>query len=263
MTRKPRGSGSRSPVGLLIGLVAVSLVGCGSSGPAKQVTSTTTRKTTSEPPSSTITAVPSDAVLAPPLLPLFPFQTVQEVQTWEQHYRSGGQQPQYLDPSATALAFAQFLGYTEIDKIVGTRTDSKGVHVSVGSVIPDTNRLTPAAIVHLVRFGTDRDAPWEVVGTDDTTFSITTPAYGASITSPLHVVGRITGVDESIKIHVQQLHANGYLGEYCCVPAGGTNSPWSATATFSPPTDPVLMVSASTGGHTRNVERFTVNAVKA
>jgi hypothetical protein len=261
-----RASESRWSLALLIGLVIVITVGCGSSGSAKHATSTTVGKTTTTTrarSSSTTTAAPVAAVLAPPLLPLFPFQTMEEVQTWEQHYRSGGQPPQYLDPSATALAFAQFLGYTEIDKVVGTRSDATGAHVSVGSLVPDTHLLTTAAIVHLVRYGTDRDAPWEVVGTDDTTFTITAPAYGASIISPLHVVGRITGVDESIKIHVQQLHANGYLGEYCCVPAGGTNSPWSATTTFSAPTDPVLILSASTGGHTRRVERFTVNGAKS
>ena len=236
----------------------------------RKVTTTTTRRitTTTKPPLSTTTVFPSTTttvrgdVLAPPLLPLFPFQTVQEVQAWQRSYRSGGHQPWHLDAGATALAFAQFLGYIEVDRVVATSTDAKGAHVSVGSVVPDTNRLTTAAIVHLVRYGTGGDAPWEVVGTDDTAFSLTVPAYGSTITSPLKVGGRISGVDESIKVHVQQLHANGYLGEFCCVPAGGTSSPWSATMTFSPTTDPVLMVSASTGGHTQNVERFTVTGVK-
>ena len=73
--------------------------------------------------------------------------------------------------------------------------------------------------------------------------------------SPLSVHGRISGVDESIKIHVQQLHASGYLGEFCCVPGGGQDSPWDAVVNYAAPTDPVLIVSASTGGHVRNVER--------
>ena len=83
------------------------------------------------------------------------------------------------------------------------------------------------------------------------------------ITSPLSVHGRISGVDESIKIHVQQLHASGYLGEFCCVPGGGQDSPGDAVVNYAAPTDPVLIVSASTGGHVRNVERFTANAVRS
>jgi hypothetical protein len=134
--------------------------------------------------------------------------------------------------------------------------------VAVGSTVPDTNRLGTASVIHLVRYMSGSDAPWEVVGTDDTDFTITAPKYGASITSPLSVSGLITGVDENVKVRVQQLHANGYLGESAGVPAGGQNQPWSTTMTFAPPTDPILLVSASTGGHTRTVERFTVNAVK-
>ena len=106
------------------------------------------------------------------------------------------------------------------------------------------------------------DAPWEVVGTDDTTFSLTEPAYGARMESPLAVGGRITGVDESIRVQVRQLHGDAPLGEQCCVAAGGDDSPWSGQVTFSPPDDPILMVAASTGGHVRSVERFTVNGVR-
>jgi len=29
-------------------------------------------------------------------------------------------------------------------------------------------------VLHLVRFGNDPDSPWEVVGSDDTTFSLDT-----------------------------------------------------------------------------------------
>lgn len=212
---------------------------------------------------SSTTAPSTDAVLAAPLLPLFPFQTATEAEAWRTGYQTSGARSEFADAGRTAVAFAQFLGYTEIDRVITSRTDAKGVHVSVGALIPDTNRTSTAAIVHLVRFMAGADAPWVVVGTDDTTFALTAPAYGAAIHSPVPVGGTITGVDENIKVHVQQLHANGYLGELCCIPAGGQGRPWSGTVTFSAPTDPVLTVSASTGGHIRNVERFTVNAVRA
>ena len=101
-----------------------------------------------------------------------------------------------------------------------------------------------------------------MVGTEDTDLTLTEPAYGSAVASPLTVAGRISGVDESIKVRVVQLHANGALGEFCCTPAGGQDSAWSSSVTFAPPTDPVLMVSVSTGGHVRDVERFAVNGVQ-
>ena len=43
-------------------------------------------------------------------------------------------------------------------------------------------------------------------------------------TSPMPAGGRISGVDESITVHVQQLHSNGLLGQVCCIPGGGTDT---------------------------------------
>jgi hypothetical protein len=63
--------------------------------------------------------------------------------------------------------------------------------------------------VHHVRFGPQSDAPWEVVGSDDTTFTVETPAYGALVTSPVTVAGRITGVDENVRVAVRQLASEG------------------------------------------------------
>ena len=49
-------------------------------------------------------------------------------------------------------------------------------------------------------FGPDADSPWEVVGSDDTTFSVEQPAYGSTVQSPMLVGGHITGVDENIRV---------------------------------------------------------------
>ena len=177
-------------------------------------------------------------------------------------YRAKGARPEFADPGPTALAFARFLGYTEVDRVTGTTTDAKGAHVSVGSLVPETQRASTAAVVHLVRYLPGGDAPWEVVGTDDTTFSLTAARIRRVGGSPLAVGGRITGVDESIRVQVRQLHGDAPLGEQCCLAAGGDDSPWSGQVTFSAPDDPILMVAASTGGHVRSVERFTVNGVR-
>ncbi len=239
-----------------IASIALLVAGC-SSGSDKAASTSTTRRTSTSSTSSTTS--PSSTREN---LPLYPFGNLQEAASWQRAYRAGGSQPERLDAAQTALAFAHFLGYTETDQVVTSREDGQGAHVSVGFRNPDSGNLTTAAVVHLIRYGSGSDIPWEVVGTDDTDFSITNPAYGATVTSPMPAGGRISGVDESITVHVQQLHANGLLGQVCCITAGGTDSPWSGTTTFANPTDPLLIVSASTGGHVRNVERFTVTAAK-
>lgn len=244
-------------VAAAITVLVVLLAACGSSGGSEPSSSTSSRSSSTTTSSTTTTG--GGAVLAPPLLALYPFQTDAEVAAW----RDSGNRPEFADAGKTALAFAQFLGYTDVNLVISSTSDDKGEHVTVGSVVPDTDQKTPAAVVHLVRYDAKPGAPWEVVGTDDTDFALTTPAYGATIASPLSVGGRITGIDESITVRVVQLHANGALGVQCCIAAGGQDSPWSGSVTFSNPTDPVLMVAASTGGHTRAVERFTVNGVRA
>ncbi len=250
---------------LIASLVLVSACSSGSSTTNSSSTSGTGHRTstTTTTSTSTTTTSPPDMVLAAPLLPLFPFQTQAEAKAWRTDHRSSGARPEFADPGRTALAFAQFLGYTEVDHVIATQVDEKGRHVAIGSLIPDTDRTTTAAVVHLVRYMAGADAPWEVVGTVDTDFGLTTPAYGATIRSPLTVSGHITGVDENIKVHVQQLHAPSLLGELCCIPAGGQDSLWTGSITFTPPTDSIVMVSASTGGHILAVERFTVNGVRA
>lgn len=238
---------------VILGVIAA---GCSSGSDKPAASSTTSMK------SSTTTSTTSPQ-LSHDDLPLYPFANLQEVAAWQQEYRSGGNQPERLNAGLTALAFARFLGYVDIDQVVASREDAQGAHVSVGFRNPDSGKLTVAAVVHLVRYGTGSDTPWEVVGTDDTDFTLTTPVYGAVVTSPMPAGGRISGVDESISVHVQQLHSNGLLGQVCCAPGGGTNEPWSTTVSFSQPTDPVLILSASTGGHVRDVERFTVTAAKS
>jgi hypothetical protein len=102
-----------------------------------------------------------------------------------------------------------------------------------------------------------------VVGTDDSPgFTITSPAYGATVRSPIVAGGQITGVDESITAQVQTLSSPTPVGRTCCHPAGGTDSPWTVTVPFSAAPGQVLIVSAATGGHVAAVERFVVTGVR-
>jgi len=260
--------GSRTLLAVVVTVTSVVFAAaCGAKQSAQPAATTaSTATTTTAPTTTTSTTVPvtTTTATAPASVDvvLFPFANLAEVAAWQASYRDGGHQPWHLDANETALAFARFLGYTSITKAVWQRTDAAGAHVAVGFVTEGASTAT-AAVVHLVRYGSGSDVPWEVVGTDDDEFAITTPVDGVAVTSPLGVGGRISGVDESIKVQVVQLHANGALGTFCCVPAGGMGSPWHATVAFAHPTDPVLIVSASTGGHVQNVERFTVTGVRA
>jgi hypothetical protein len=133
--------------------------------------------------------------------------------------------------------------------------------VGVGFVTPNGDKAT-AAVIHLVRFGPASDAPWEVVGTDDSaSFTLETPSYGAPVGTSFDAGGHITGVDENIVVQVRQVSSDGAVGGAPGQPAGGENSPWHVTVTLTGATDEVLTVAAFTGGHLLGVERFTVTAV--
>ncbi len=257
---------------LLIALGAA-VAGCGgepgrTSSPA--VSSPAPPSTT--PPSATSPSAGSPAGTSPPprsrdlvagrYQPLWPFADAAAAEAWRSRHREDGAGAWHLDPARTAVRFARdHLGFSEIDRAVKTNLDGVHARVHVGLAAEEGPRPMVAAVVHLVRYGEGEDAPWEVVGTDDTTFSLTTPEYGASVGSPMTVGGRITGVDESIRVQVRRPGGGKALGEHCCVGAGGEKSPWSARLTFRPAPGTTLTVVASTGGHVAEVERFAVTGV--
>ncbi|WP_405059345.1 hypothetical protein OG474_42385 [Kribbella sp. NBC_01505] len=193
---------------------------------------------------------------------LWPFTTEARAAEWQRSYRSGGHQPWHLDPAETALSFTQqFLGFKDIKLISSRSVRGDEAYIGVGYQI-ETGKKFTAAVVHLTRIGQGSDAPWEVVGTRDTDLSVTSPRYGAAAGSPLTVGGRITGVDEAIRVEVRQASSTAVLGTLCCVPAGGERTPWTGRVTFRGATDPALIVVASSGGHNQRTERFALTAVR-
>ncbi|MGP3690445.1 hypothetical protein ACTVZO_38100 [Streptomyces sp. IBSNAI002] len=234
------------------------------SGSPSTVSEPTTPTSTSPAPAPAASAPgAAEPALGGDLQPLWPFATAAQAQDWQRSYREGGHQPWHLDADQTALAFVRdYLGFAEIDRISSSSVSGRHARVGLGPSAPEEARRSTAAVIHLVRYGTGPDAPWEVVGTDDTTFTLTTPSYGATASSPLRVGGRITGVDESIRVQVRQPSSAQPLGTACCTPGGGSDQPWTATVSYTRPADPVLTVVAYTGGHLAEVERFTVTAVR-
>lgn len=228
--------------------------------------STSPTATESATPSVTPTEpTPTEPTSTPPARfgyqPLWPFAGVEEAAVWQQAYRDGGHQPWHLDAGLVARRFTQgYLGYEEVNRVLRVAISDDEAWVDVGLRLPDGKPST-AAVLHLAKIGTGSYAPWEVVGTKDSTLSLTTPRYGARVTSPMAVGGRITGVDESLVVRVLRL-GTGEVGHSPGIPAGGQNSPWSTTMPFAAPAGGVLTIAVSTGGHVAGVERFAITGVR-
>jgi hypothetical protein len=235
--------------------------------------STTTSESTSTTPTTATTATPGANSGDPDILgdgfqPLWPFPTRAEAEQWQQESADTGAQPWHLDPEETALNFTQgFLGFTDITQVVGSSDiRANDAWVSVGYTT-ETGTEATAATIHLMRFGDSGDdtAPWEVVGTRDadTELLLERPDYGTTARSPMTVGGYITGVDESLRVTVRQSSSAEPLGESCCIPAGGTESPWETEVTFGGASDPAVTVIVSTGGHVQDVERFAITGLRS
>lgn len=191
---------------------------------------------------------------------LWPFADAAAAKAWQTSFRSGGGQPWHLDSAATALGFTQgYLGFTGLDRVTSKEGGGAEAWVGVGYANPNGKDVT-AAVLHLVRVGTEDDAPWEVVGTRDTSMVVDTPAYGSAARWPLTVGGSITGVDESL--HVRVLGPGGPVAEACCSPAGGENARWTVQVPRETDRKGDLTVVVATGGHVVDVERFAITAVR-
>lgn len=205
-----------------------------------------------------------DRITSSGLLPLWPFTTAAQVRQWQAAHRSGGSQPWHLDAGATALAFSSgYLRYTEIDRVTTRSIKGSDARLGVGWLVPGTASVRTVAVLHLIRVGSGSDRPWVVVGSDDSRLTIATPRYGSVVTSPLRVGGRITGVDENLRVLVLTPHATAPLYASSGIPAGGQRTPWATTVRFRAARGTVLTIAVSTGGHLRRVEAFAVTPVRA
>jgi hypothetical protein len=251
------------------------LIGACGSKPAKSTSPTTMPPSTVSSSSSSSSSAPTSmstlsitTTTVPPAFPylyVWPFQDVAQAQVWQRSDESGGHQPWHLDPGITAESFTYFLGvHADIGEVIKVTENATGAHVAMGFHNPNGVPVT-AMTVHEVRISSGGDAPWEVVNDDQTGYiTLTTPSYGATVSAPIRVGGRITGVDESIRAGVYQRSSTPAkpIGEHCCLPAGGQSTPWTTTVSYSSAIDPVLVITASTGGHLQAVEQMAFTAVR-
>lgn len=247
---------------MVLGLVA----GCGDQEPEPSPTSTTTPSTPATPsatsPAPTSSGPAPGRMLPAGYLPLWPFSDLEETRAWQRSFQAGGHAPWHLDAGETALAFTRgHLGFTGVDRVTSRSVNGREARIGVGYRAEGTEAAT-AAVIHLFRAGDGEDAPWEVVGTDDTTLTLTTPAYGARASSPATVAGRITGVDENLQAKILRPDAEAPLGTYCCLPAGGQDTPWRLTLSYEGEPEEVSTIVVWTGGHVAEVERFAVTGIR-
>ncbi|TDW92903.1 hypothetical protein EV137_0171 [Kribbella pratensis] len=258
-------------VSAVLGAIAVGrLDGGPRSGPGQNAVplapATRLPSTTAGTPDTVSPSAPAATPAPPPTTefrfqPLWPFRSVAEAAAWQRSYRESGGQPWHLDAEETALNFTRgFLGFTEIDRVVSRSARGDDAYIGVG--YQAEGRSSVAAVIHLAKIGRGSDAPWEVVGTADTSLTVERPRYAARVTSPITVGGRISGVDESIRVQIRQPSSEEPIGTYCCRPGGGEKQSWSAQVTFRGAVDPALTVVASTGGHVREIEQFAITGVR-
>ncbi|MTE14297.1 hypothetical protein GLP40_16195 [Nocardia sp. CT2-14] len=192
---------------------------------------------------------------------MWPFRSVAEAAAWQQNAGPSGHQPWHLDAGATAQFFTQhYLGFTGVDKIVKVSQQGEQAWVSVGFDNPN-GVAAVAAVLHLVRMGGGDTAPWEVVGSEDTTLAISTPPYATAVHPPVTVGGTVTGVDESLRIRILRLDREQPVGESGPIAAGGNGSPWSTAVSIDAACPATLTIVVATGGHVAEVERFAVTGV--
>lgn len=197
--------------------------------------------------------------------PLWPFTSQAEANRWLREGAAQGHSPWHGDPAATALAFTQnYLDFTEIDRTTTVTEHVTEAWVGVGYELPN-GKPTTAGTIHLARFGSTPDAPWEVVGTVDDALTLQQPQYGSTVVGEeIEAGGTITGVDESLHLQIRQVTREGVLGATCCIPAGGEDRPWSATVPVTSAREPgALTLVVWTGGHVAEVERFAVTGLRA
>jgi len=247
----------------LVLVLGAALAACGSSSKSSgPTTSAVPASSSTTPPTTTTTGVGPTTTTAPatPVTFVYPFRDLTEVRAWQRSYESGGHQPWHLDADITSTSFAAFLGYTSAGRVMSSRADASGSYVALGFRNPNGAAIV-ATTIHLVRVGTGADAPWEVVGDlPSSTLSLTTPALGATVASPVRVGGQVTGVDESLHVQLRSLGSSTAVADRCCIAAGGEHQPWSTQVTFERAADP-LLIAVSTGGHLQAVEHFAFTAV--
>lgn len=181
-------------------------------------------------------------------IPLWPFTTDTQVADWAAR---PGARAWARDPVQVTQHF--LADHLKLPGRATTRLDDGGgaalVEVSSGS--------QPVAQVRLVRVGRDPEGPWSVTGATSDNLSVTQPADGDVVTSPIAVAGRAADPDTSVRV---RLMAGGVLSEGFAM--AGRDLPWTRSLPWTSTDWSVAELVASTFDGKGDLRAVTVTAVR-
>lgn len=203
-------------------------------------------------------ATPSDQSVGNggfPTQGFFPFTTAAEEASWEQQL-AGGDMPWIADPVGVATSWVpNYLKAKDVDQVISKDQTATTADVTLGRNQSEGG-LHPVVVVHLVKF----HHAWIVTGASDprNLLTISSPAAGATVDTPLTVTGPGFGVDEVAKVELREAETPDLIAEAPTDGFGNGTPQWSATlgSVHSHPTKPmaqpavlvVYTLSAADGG---------------
>jgi hypothetical protein len=147
-------------------------------------------------------------------------------------FPSGAGAPRYDDPVAAARAFAvDFVGFT--DPVVGPYRagDSRSGEVAVRA-----KSTGPATTVMVRRLGAD--GSWCVIGAATDNVTVTSPAAGDAIASPVSVTGSALAWEGNVNGEIRQDGTRAPLGTGVFTGGGDVMRPFSGSISYSAPSQP-------------------------
>jgi hypothetical protein len=182
--------------------------------PTTQVPRPTSRPTDGPPPSPS--APPVRTTYTGPAL--WPFTSASQAAAWG---RDHADRTWAGDAGAVASRFGQqFLGLSGVDAVAAAAADR--VTLRVGG--------QPVGEVRLARYDVAGGPAWTVVSVSGGDLRVTSPRAGEAISSPTTVTGRITGVDENVRLRL--VTAAGKEIATAGAPAGSA-VPWQGPLSWS------------------------------
>jgi hypothetical protein len=153
---------------------------------------------------------------------IWPFRSTQEADAW----RGSGTKPWADDPIETARHFVS--DYLKLSGVTASIPSSFPAPADQRATVQLTADGRSVGRVQLAAYRPE--GPWTVVTVGGTDLTITSPATNARITSPQRVTGRVTGVDESIRLDL--ITFSGLVIGTSFAPAG-SEVPWEGELTWT------------------------------
>ena len=192
-------------------------------------------------PATTPSTSTSPTIAPAPEFPasaFYPFTSAAAEVSWEAQ-KGAAAQPWITDPVAEAKDFiAKFVLADGVTQVTGKQVGSKTASVTLGRTLTDASsqRQISVTTVHLQRYG----KAWLVLGATDAGgyLTVTSPASGERVTSPVTVSGPGFGNDEAVQVDVRAIGAPFLTASSGHAQFGNGVPTWSTAVAFSPPADP-------------------------